>query len=417
MRIARVLSFLLLYASTTQAQTLELVTSLRLTDPASSPRAAALGGVSVPLDSDTAGVTANAAAAANATRPMFAVSAASTSYDRAFIAREGATFFSYETRSTAVGVDSIVAAIPLGSFGIAGWYRDAPEIATGNPFLFRSPASSSPYPDAACVTGTDCGYGFLFGQSSASRRETRYGGAIAWRGGSLQLGVGAELIDLRERLETPRLIFRQPLDPGHDQLARQVSDRDVVLSAGVTWRTSPRLILAASFSEGPVFDRETTLCATEASAAPLACASETLVVDRSSMKLPHAIRAGAAFRVTGSLIFAAEAVHRSYGDLSPESYSLIGVPVDMPYHDATEFRAGVEYTIAAAKPLAVRAGWWRDPARVDAFDGATFAAARDVDHITLGAGIDFSGTTLDIAFDNAPRTSMRKVTLGLTHTF
>lgn len=311
------------------------------------------------------------------------------------------------------GLRHAVFAFPLGSFAFAASYRQEPGIRVGRPFVSRGDGQGVPI-GVDCYPRAECGLSFFMNNLVAARSETRYGVAAAWHRGTFAIGAGADVVELDERIQTPRLLV-DPTSPAvaYDQLGRQLTGREVVFHGGVTWQVVPRLTVAASYSQGGTFDRETTLCTTE-QVDSAECSSDLLTVHRTSIRRPDALRAGIALRVTDKLTIAGEGVRRNYSVLSHEPYSHLGLPLDLPYLDVIEPHAGMEYRW---RDLALRAGWWRDPSRFDIEGAVATTSTRDVDHVTLGAGFLLGRTRFDVAIDDARHTDVRSVTLGVTQTF
>ena len=393
------------------AQTFEVVTPLRFPETSASVRAAALGAVSIPLESDPASVMSNPAAIASLARPAISMAASSTSYEYKVPVYGGGELVA-ETNDDA-GLRHAVFAMPVGSFAFAASYRQEPGVRVGRPFVTRGNGQGTPI-GVDCYRLAECGLSFFMNKLAAARTETRYGAATAWRRGTFAIGAGADVVELEERIQTPRALV-DPTTPAtaYDQLGRRLAGREVVLRGGLTWQVVPRLTVAASYSEGGTFDRETTLCTTP-DVDSSECSSALVTVHRTSIRRPDALRAGLAVRVTDNLTVAGEGVRRNYSVLSHESYSHLGLPLDLPYLDVIEPHAGVEYRWG---DVAVRAGWWRDPSRFDIEGAVDTISTRDVDHVTLGAGFVRGRTRFDVALDDARRTGVRSVTLGITQMF
>jgi hypothetical protein len=92
----------------------------------------------------------------------------------------------------------------------------------------------------------------------------------------------------------------------------------------------------------------------------------------------------------------------------------------LPYRDVTELHAGAEYTLPGRTPIAIRAGWWRDPAHSGAFAErplSTIAGETDEDHLTIGAGLLLGPARLDVSVDHADDSGNRRAAIALTHSF
>ena len=415
MRIAHALCCSLFFASGLAAQTLENLTPLRFTTTPVSVRGAGLGATSLPFEHDVAAAPANPAAVAAIKRPAFSASVAGMSFATVATVFEGNGAHSFRNREHSAGLSHVAAAVPLRSGAVSLWYRNEPHIQAGGPFTRALPGLPS-RSGVDCSIDADCGYAFFPSATAISLKDTRYGAAAAWRFGSVSIGAGAELIELNERWETPRMVFgARSGDHLFEELGRTISDRDVVAIAGISWQATPRLTVAGSYAGGGSFARQTTICET-AGLNGLECSSAMDVVDLANVRRADTLRAGALYRMSDRFRMTVEAVGRNYSVLSRESYSLTGVPAEFPYRDVIELHSGVEWILPGAVPIAFRAGWWRDPSRVNV-DEISALIAEDVDHLTAGVGVEFSGLRFDVAFDQATRSDVRRVAVGLTRSF
>ena len=414
MRLIFTVVLSMLMAGSVYAQTFEQLSSLRLGEPPASARGAAMGAVAVPAATDASAMDANPAALGGLEKVTVALGASTVSYDTVGFRTQGNSSLMFDDRNTATGLSHASAAIPFGDFAFGVWYRHDPDIRAGDPFTLDAREVSH----SLVECGDDCSQIFTPGGFALQRRERRAGVAAAWKGSTVAIGVGAELRELDESVELPRMSFiaTSPFLAA-EAIARRSSGRDVAMNAGVLWHVMPRLALAASYNGSVSFERSTSACAL-ADIESFVCASERVDLDRSTVDAPDAFRAGVSYRATDRLLFAAEAVYRAYGRLADEPYSIIGTATTLPYRDGTELHAGAEYVVPARVPVALRAGWWRDPAR---FTGAPAWGSgelrRSIDHLTFGAGLDFGEARLDVAFDTAGDSAVRRATVALTHTF
>jgi hypothetical protein len=61
-------------------------------------------------------------------------------------------------------------------------------------------------------------------------------------------------------------------------------------------------------------------------------------------------------------------------------------------------------------PVALRAGWWRDPAR---FSAPYSILGQTVQHYTFGSGVNIGSTRLDLAYDAGDHGVQRRAVVGL----
>jgi hypothetical protein len=286
------------------------------------------------------------------------------------------------------------------------YYASEPRIVSAWPTAIAS--GSTPYVAPAC-TG-DCRLSPLYDADPFERSEQRTGIALAWERGALAFGAGAELQHVVERMEVPRRFDTPPPAASQfDRLFRSVDGRAVVPNAGVRWRVTPRIALAAAYDGAGSFTRTTSACNTgdpASFATYLTCTSAVTPIASSTEHLPDAWRAGALFAVTERLRLLAEGVRRRYSKLADEPDSVLGGAERYPYSDVTELHAGAEYKL---RSVALRAGWWRDPSRYDLVPGF----GTTVTHRTFGAGVNVGCARLDLAYDHANLAAQRRAAVGL----
>ena len=380
----------LFLAVTVHAQTIEQITFTRLYESPMSVRSAAMGGATDPAAADVSLIDLNPAAVAGLQRAAFSASAASRD--------EAETTFSH-----------LSVAAPFGDFVLGGYYRREPDLESAQRFSGISPAAS-PY-QPLCPT---CLYLFPVRDAAFAQRDTRYGVTAAWSRGNFAIGAGAELRDLDRRHELARTSI-SPNTPlfVEERVLRHISGRSIVPSAGITWRATPRVSLAASYNGSGSFDRTTSACGVANIDAP-ACNTVLQQLNESTVEMPDSYRAGGSFRATDRLTLAAEAVRRNYSSLSHEPYSLIGSVERLPFFDVTELHAGAELTI---RNVALRAGWWRDPARSEPLAerlASPIAGETDQDHVTAGLGLLFGSARVDVSYDHAGDDGGHRAAIALT---
>ena len=407
MRTAQLL-LLALLSTAASAQTFEQLGFLRLNDTTPrSTRAVALGGASDPLgDVDMA---ANPATLASVKRPLFLVEGVRSSIGAVYedpVAQRWVWLGGTSLSHAAV-------ALPFRGGAIGGYYASEPRLRGLDPGA--TSFGTTTYFPAPCIVS--CFYS-LGNATALDRRERRYGVTVAGERGAFAFGAGVEVQRVEESAELVRFTLSTPLAPPAltsraERLFRGVDGRAVVPNVGVRWRVSPRLAVAAAYNGAGSFTRTTRACnVAEARAEWLTCTSSVMPIGSSVERLPNAIRAGAAFAVSDRLRLAAEAVRRNYSKLANDAYTLLGGYGDrLPYYDVTELHAGVEYKLASL-PVALRAGWWHDPAHYNAVGLTPFG--QTVRHTTFGAGIGSGATRLDLAYDYASLAMQRRAVVGLT---
>jgi hypothetical protein len=404
MRFKRLLLPLtLLFASTIHAQSFEQLASIRLTDETMSIRGAGIGNVS--LDDPALDPTA----LAKLDRPMFSFGGSRVEFTLA-------TGFIVPPKRQATGLSHAFMAMPAGDFTLSAHYHAQPQI-QGN--RTPGPGGSTAFEPFPCPAST-CSLGTFMIDPVFERRESRYGATVAWDRGPLSIGIGAEVHELEEQSaygvmasyhsprpangDTPRGVDATPFR--FDQVVRRVSGRRVVPNVGIRWDAASRLSFAAAYNGAASFDRVTDVCILDEGTDP-GCASEYSRVGTSTHKLADALRASVTIMPMDSLTFVAEAVRRNYSNLNEE-----GNLRSIPYYDVTEYHAGAELRV---RTVALRAGWWRDPARWDArFLDMTQSFGYRQDHVTLGAGISAGQARIDFAVDDIDMPALRRASVGIT---
>jgi long-subunit fatty acid transport protein len=416
-RIARVaISLFLLFAVHASAQTFEQLTFIRLTDAPMSARSQALGSTTDPSATDLALVATNPAALASLQKRLLSIGVAQTSYDTIAMRFSDNFVSSFRDEATAAGIAHAAIAMPLGDFVIAGYYANEPRLRGNGPLTTAVPFRT--YEPVLCDGGA-CPTFILSAGQPFERRDTRYGLTASWQRGAIAVGAGAERRALDEQAEVLRSVIGPVPMPGptNERAFRRTSGSDVVLNAGIVWTVTPRVKLSSSYRGGGEVSRTTSVCGIE-QINSLFCATNEAQLAKSTQKLPDTLRAGVSIRATDRLLLAAEAVRRGYGDLAHDDYTVFGLAADYPYRDVTELHAGAEYRVPTRVLIALRAGWWRDPARWSESSVFLRGPLNDpVEHLTFGLGLDFGPAQLDVAVDNADQGGMRRASIALTHAF
>ena len=113
--------------------------------------------------------------------------------------------------------------------------------------------------------------------------------------------------------------------------------------------------------------------------------------------------------MTRHITIAADAVRVRYSEMENAWVTRYEIP------DVTELHAGAELRIPSRVPVAIRAGWWRDPAhRLRATALENFALLdEDENHLTAGIGIGLGESLrLDAAIGRSEHTTRASVGVG-----
>jgi hypothetical protein len=306
------------------------------------------------------------------------------------------------------GVSQIAALIPLQRGLVFGaYYASEPRLRGLDPLV--SSFGTTAYTPPVC--GTVCAFGLPVANAAFERRDRRSGVAIGWERGAISLGVGADVRQINERIEVSRALLSLAVPsatPQNDRLIRRIDDRSIVPNAGIRWRVTPRVALAAAYNGGGSFQRTTSACNVSGFDWS-SCASALEQLGTSTVRMPDTVRLGMTVAATDRLRLIGEAVRRNYSTLALDRHTIYGGEFRFPYRDVTELHAGAEYRLASL-PVALRAGWWRDPTR---YLQQFVAAHETVHHFTVGAGINFGAARLDVAYDDADTPMQRRAMLGV----
>ncbi|HEX2834741.1 MAG TPA: hypothetical protein VHW00_17140 [Thermoanaerobaculia bacterium] len=394
MRIAvATLLFLSLSAS---AQTFEQSTFLRIHEHSMSARGAAMGGASDALADDVSDLAANPALSASLKNASFAISAAQSQYDTP------PWFWDAREERTAESLAHASVAIPLRNVVIGAYYRDNPRVEYN-----RVSPEGGLQPYTLACGGDDCSYFVGVNAVAFDRRERSYGVTAAFDLGALSMGAGLERQDLNEAWDQLMIV---PNTNRSDLLMRRMSGTALVPNAGLRWRVSPRVALAAAYKGSGEFDYSDDTCIVDTSTAT--CTSAHVPVGRAQVRRADSYRASIAVRPVDGLALTAEGVRTNY-TRSDEPEQALGVQSAIfPHRNPTELHLGAEYRLPRL-PISLRAGWWREESK---WEYSFFNIEGATDHRTIGAGIDVGPARIDVAYDDANTPSLRRAVVGVTWT-
>jgi hypothetical protein len=403
-RIARMLLICstLLFPLAVHAQTFEQLTFLRVNELPMSVRAQSMGAVSI---DDFA---LNPAHAAGVKSMQFSLAGARASYDLLdIVALEPNFFTSRYVNVEKNDLSQVSLLVPVRSVVVGLWHRNDPQLSG----LRAIPiAGYGEWTASQCLSEAQYCTPFLFAALSPSfeREDKRYGASIAFERGAFAFGASAELQQLDERVSLQRTRFQ--IEPAlMDRIVRRTSGSEIVPTVGVRWKASPKITIAAAYNGGGTYKTTNDACY----AAGDACASAFGRIGASETKMPDAIRASLAYKPLENVQLVGEVVRRNYSGLGTLDASLFnGEAIAVPtYDDVLELHAGAEYKISR---VALRAGWWRDPARISNDLYQDYNLGQDHEHVTFGAGFDFGGGRVDVAFDDPDDDVLRRASVGVT---
>ncbi|HEX7807528.1 MAG TPA: hypothetical protein VF608_02345, partial [Thermoanaerobaculia bacterium] len=382
----------------------EQTTYLRPHEQPMSARTAAMGGASDALGTDTSDFAANPALIASLKTLSFAFSGVQSGYDvsRYELAPDNLTINRVHLGRDAQSLAHVSVAVPVRNFVFGAYYRDEPRLRDND---VRPAPGSDPY--TLFCDPSSCFYYLDIDAVAFDRRERRYGATAAFERGAWSFGAGVELQDLDESHDLVAYQYTNVLEGRTDLFMRRTSGQAWVPNAGVRWRISPRVAVAAAYNGGGTFDRTEDRCAVERATAT--CTSEYEATARARAERPSAYRASITVMPVDRFTLSAQAVRVNYSQ-SGVATSFGPSLVDYRFVDATDVHLGAEYRFTRV-PVSLRAGLWRESAFSE---GSAYEPIGAMDHHTIGAGIHFGGARLDVAYDDAQ--SARRTTVGITWT-
>jgi hypothetical protein len=391
-------TLLLLLPFSAFAQTFEQTTGQRLHEASMSARSTAMGGASDALTPDGTDLASNPALIASLRQNVVSLSGAQTSYGVLRFSTSPTTFYFDREGRSARTLAHVAAVIPLHAFVIGVYARQEPElrdVANGFPSAIQLDYTPQ------CII-EPCDYAYAVGATEFEQRDRRYGVTAAFERGPVAFGAGAELQDLSETYDVWR--FALPGLGFMERLTHRTTAHKVVPNAGVRWRVTPRVALAAAYNGAAARERNDDVCLGDYTQSN--CISTTARLGTTHVNGADAYRASLTVVPIAGLVLVGEGVRRNYAKLGSDP--IFG----LRYHDVTEVHAGAEYKLRRT-PIAIRAGWWREPAKTPVF-GFPGSESGTLDHRTVGAGIDVgSSARVDLAYDHADEPSQRRAVVGV----
>ncbi|HJQ37846.1 MAG TPA: hypothetical protein VKB93_11980 [Thermoanaerobaculia bacterium] len=224
-------------------------------------------------------------------------------------------------------------------------------------------------------------------------RLQRYGAATAWSRGPLAVGASIRRDHFRQEA-----VFLDGFGPLNG-IAETVDDTALTWSGGATWSFGSAARIGATYASGGSFAGQRTFSYTPLPAQPL------------EFRTPPSFGAGISIEPLPQLTIAADVLRVRYSEMMHEQRNVNPARSELGYPDVTELHAGAEYRLGA---LALRAGWWRDPAHaLKTFNGilppsplSNVAAILDSseNHLTAGIGVG-TKTRFDASIDRSERTT------------
>ena len=255
--------------------------------------------------------------------------------------------------------------------------------------------------------------------SALSVRQRTFGLAGAWQvHPKLSIGANVRHQRFQEAAFTTR--YTQQLDPKQvlvQATARASGDEvelveatDTTFTFGFKWSPTDKISVGGVYKQGPEF--ETSLFYADT-------ASQFNFEERArpNFHIPDIAGLGVSVRPIPALTINVDAVHVKYSNLADDHKTVytnsVGTLEDpFTIEDAIELRAGAEYFFTTKIPLALRAGYWRDPAHSVEWNGPLthpdfiaeamlFPEGEDQNHFSVGAGLAWPRFQIDAAYDTS----------------
>ncbi len=391
---------LLLSPSSLFAQTIDSFVGIRLRLDNAGARGAAMGGTSEAL-TDVFAAATNPAALAKQKHRSAAIEVRHTSSSTDFISG-GVLFDRHETAdvtSTRNAIGAAMVVLPARRVTFALHY-DEPLFARMNPGALSQQAllpfgldiSDGLVPPWQCTD--DCSLVYLrapiaptLDMSTSIRRA---GAAAGWSHGNVSLGAALQYTQVERSIALP-----YPESPFVTPVGTADGGK-LAWSTGVQWQIVPALRAGASYRSGATYEEQYSV----------------------NFAVPSSYGAGLAADLGPNVTISADAVRVHYSEslgFSPE----FPATVDYRFPDVTELHAGAEWRSSTRVPVALRAGWWRDPAhRLRAFGEPVQAGVfnlglldADENHVTAGIGIG-DRVRFDAAIDRSENTTRGSLSLA-----
>ena len=393
------------------AQQLESFAGLRLRFESPGARSAAMGGASEALiDPFTA--TTNPASLAKQRERRAAIEARDVAVDTEYVT--GGTVGALDIdsfESSSSGISSAIVVLPGARTTWAFHYDEPVNMSADTTGIPRTnnvltvgirgnelvPVEECTPPRSDCVLASFSVPILL--PATANLRVRRYGASAGTALGRLSLGG---------------TIHYAQLDEHFDNLgaSQEASGGRWTWNAGAQYELSPRVRLGASYRSGASYD------ATRRVSQP----NGFEVVD-AEFRTPSSYAGGFAADLTSNLTFAADAVRVHYSEANAARFQTDTPEMQIYYDfpDVTELHAGLEYRLNTRVPVALRAGWWSDPAHRAQARGGYSGIAPSINalmlpdsgenHVTAGIGFG-SRVRFDAALDRSEHTTRASVSVA-----
>jgi hypothetical protein len=403
-----VFAVLLLTPLLVSAQEIESIAGVRLTFDRPGARSLAMGSASIAAKDATVAST-NPAAIAGSPR-TFSIETRKRTLEGRYIGDADLNTFGLE--STTRGISSATATLPMMGATWSFFYDEPLDVQHSTASAFANPSTTAFFLCGGQLTVTPCNGPALATNLpvtypiDASLRLRRYGAAAAWQSGPLAVGASVR----RERLQQRAEFVDVPLFPTlYAGTADVIDDNDTTWSAGATWSFGSFARVGATYASGGSFAGQRTFPQPNG---PLPSIE---------FRTPPTMGAGISIDALPNLTLAADAVRVNYSTMMHDKRALFPQASEIGYPDVTELHAGAEYRMGR---LALRGGWWRDPAHsLQMLNGVEPAPPFSLivglvneseDHLTAGIGFG-TKNRFDASIDRGAHST--RVAMGVSTTF
>jgi len=401
-------------------------------------RSLAMGGAFIGLADDASATEGNPAGLTILRRPEVSVEMRNTRTAQYFDTGgwyPNVTTKNFPASDTSISFASVV--FPIGKFAGAVYYHQPLRLQNSVDTRGQYPATSffmgpnGPLTREECATRADCVEESVYPYATSADVELKtYGVAFAWGTDRMSIGVALRDQEFREIATTvradldavgaPQFIVTER-NGGH---AFGSSDHDITWIAGLKWKPTENVGVGAVYKKGARFPAPVW-----AGAESSGLESGLILLHVTHFHVPDLFGVGVSWRPSPLLALNVDVDRVSYSDLASEFVSVAevelvdGQVVDyegvhgFEADDATEIHVGIEYFLSTKVPIAIRAGWWRDPAHSIVYRGPLtvphevaaailFPERSDDDHFSLGMGFAFPRWQLDAGYDGSSNGSV-----------
>ena len=185
---------------------------------------------------------------------------------------------------------------------------------------------------------------------------------------------------------------------------------DVTYAVGFKWAPHDKFSVGGVYKKGPKFNAPLFF-------AGAATDNEFLQVADTTFHIPDVAGIGVSFRPIPVLTINVDAVHVKYSNLTDDFVASVADVRELegnPFaaDDVTELHIGAEYFFPTKIPVAIRAGFWRDPAHSVTWRGPLnradfiaeallFPEGEAQNHVSIGAGLAWPRFQIDAAYDTS----------------